>query len=606
MKKKLIIGLAVFGLIFSLGGVYIIFTIGKTTSTLTNLIMLHQVEMFREHLLLKIKKVQSDLALKNTRYARGTDAIISDAMDMDNAIARCFNCHHGSDVKQRLTALRGQIEEYKESLSRIITIRADVKRIEMEEDNALKIGEGLIAEVNSMIVATAGGLGQKTRIVLNSLNRTKAMLFILIALGPILTTALALVIIREYSKPINVLLHATRKLKEGNLDHRITGLKDEFGELAGSFNEMSYSLKEYWSKLEESERKYRLLFENARDAVFLLDAEKDYGKIIDANPAAAEMHGYCREELLNLNRTDLLYAEYSRRFRDRFMKALNEGMFVSESLHVRKDGVVFPVEVSASLVEIDGHKYFLTFDRDITERKQAEEKLIRTEQMKLCGEMAAGLAHEIKNPLAGIKASIQVLLDELNITEDDRLVLKTIIEEIHRIESLLNELLSFTRPIRPQMMSVNVNNIIESMLTVQTSPNDREIKVIKNIDASLPDIAADPMQIKQALLNLYTNAVEAMPHGGTVSIRTSADEHKGMLLIEIADTGAGITEEMKEKIFQPFFSTKPKGTGLGLAITKQIIEQHGGTINVSSSKGRGTVFTISLPLNNSVFLSDGE
>jgi len=358
---------------------------------------------------------------------------------------------------------------------------------------------------------------------------------------------------------------------------------------------MSHSLKEYWSKLEESERKHRLLFENAKDAVFLLDAERDYGRIIDANPAAAKMHGYSRYELLNLNRRDLLAPDHAKKFDERFKNAIHDKRFVAESIHVRKDGTVFPVEVSASLINIDGHKYFLTFDRDITERKQAEEKLIRTEQMKLCGEMAASLAHEIKNPLAGIMASIEVLHDELNITEDDRMVMKTIIEEIRRIESLLNELLNFARPVRPQRMPVNANNIIESILTVQASPKDREIRVMKNLDGSLPDIVVDPMQIKQALLNLYANAVEAMPDGGAVSIRTSADEHKGMVLIEIADTGAGITEEVKERIFQPFFSTKSKGTGLGLAITKQIIEQHGGIIHAYNNKEGGAVFTISLP-----------
>jgi two-component system sensor histidine kinase AtoS len=554
--------------------------------------------MFREHLLLNIKKVQSDIGMKNTRYAKGVDAIILDAIDMDNAVKRCFDCHHREEIKQRLVFLREQIEDYRDAVSRIITIRADVKRMEVEEDNALKIGEGLIAEVNNMIVATTIGLGQKTQLVLNSLNKTNTVLFLLIAIGPILTTALAFVIIKEYSRPIAVLLDATRKLKEGNLDYRIEGLKDEFGELADSFNEMSLSLKEYWSKLEESERKYRLLFENAKDGISMLDAETDYGKIIDANPALAEMHGYTRHELLNLNRRDLLVPEHAKKFDERFKKAIQDKRFVAESLHIRKDGVVFPVEVSASLVDIDGYKYCLTFDRNITERKQAEEKLVRTEQMKFCGEMAASLAHEIKNPLAGIMASIEVLHDELNITEDDRMVMKTIIEEIRRIESLLNELLSFARPVRSQMIPVNVNNIIESVLTMQTSAKNMEIKIVKSLDAPLPDIFVDPMQVKQAILNLYANAVEAMPNGGVVSIKTSANEHKGMVLIEIADTGTGITEDVKEKIFQPFFSTKSKGTGLGLAITKQIIEQHGGTIHAYNNKDGGAVFTILLPFAN--------
>lgn len=595
MKKKIIISLGIFSWIFFFGGIYMINMIEKTTAKLNEIIMLHQVEILRERLLIQIKRVQSDLSFKDTRFARSFNTIVMDVRSMAKAADTCSGCHHAGDVKKSLDDIMNQIGIYQDAISRVLTIRANAGRLAAEEDNALKTGEDLIAKVDSMIVMASSKLDEKTQAVLNKIARTKRILFIIIAASPLIATVLAFIFIKGFTKPMGKLLDATRKLKEGNLDYRIDGLKNEFGELAGSFNEMALSLKEYWSKLEESERKYRLLVENAKDAVFLLDAEGAYGKIIDANPAAAEMHGYSREELLNLNRKDLLAPDDAKKFDERFKKAIQDKRFVAESLHIRKNGTIFPVEVSANFININGHKYFLTFDRDITERKQAEAKLIRTEQMKLCGEMAASLAHEIKNPLAGIMASIEVLHDELNIAEKDRMVMKAVIEEIRRIETLLNELLIFARPLRPQMIPVNVNSIIESVLTMQAYTKDREIKVVKDLDESIPDITVDPMQIKQAILNLYANAVEAMSNGGSVLIRTSADEHRGMILIEVADTGPGITKDVKDKIFQPFFSTKAKGTGLGLAITRQIIEQNGGIIHACNNKEGGAVFTISLP-----------
>ena len=306
MKKRIVIGLAGFALIFFLGGLYIVFSINQATSTLDRLIVLHQVEILREHLLIEIKKVQSDLDLKNTRYARGVDIAVNDVRNMDQVSKACFSCHHTEEVENRLHDMERQVELYKNALSRVMTIRADVGRMEAEEDNAFKIGEELVGKVNSMIAIATVNLAKKTEASLSHIRNTKYVLYVLVGVEPFLALGLAYIFIGGFTKPIRVLLDATRKLKGGNLDHRIVGLRDEFGELADSINEMAGELTGHMKKLGESEKRYRMLFESAGDAIFIIDAEvPGRGRIVAANRAAAEMHGYTVDEMIGMNIGDL-------------------------------------------------------------------------------------------------------------------------------------------------------------------------------------------------------------------------------------------------------------------------------------------------------------
>ena len=203
--------------------------------------------------------------------------------------------------------------------------------------------------------------------------------------------------------------------------------------------------------IEESEKRYRLLFETAADAIFILEAEGDQvGRILQANQAAAAMHGYSVEELKNMRIQDLndpVPAALPRveriLKRDEWMKF--------EVNHRRKDGTIFPVEVSARLLETAGHNYILAMDRDLTERKQAEKELKRTERIRIAGELATGLAHEIKNPLASIMVFMERLSEESYLPEEDRDAVKKVIGEIERIEFLMQGLLNFARPPKPQL-----------------------------------------------------------------------------------------------------------------------------------------------------------
>jgi two-component system sensor histidine kinase AtoS len=603
MKRKIIVFFSIASLVFLVGGVYIVTSIERTTSELDGLIKLHQVEILREHLLIRIKRVQSDLNLRSTRYARDTDTFVTDVINMGAAVDICFRCHHTQDVTERLSDLKDHIQKYKDCLSRVLTIRANASRLDAEEDVAFKAGEELIAKVNTMIALTNAKLIGKTQAALDEIARTKIVLFLLVALGPFLAGVFAFVFIRGFTRPVNVLLNATRKLKGGELDYRVGPLKDEFGEVAESFNEMAGALKEQMYRIEESEKRYRMLFERAEDGIFIIAAEGgNFLQIIAANHAAAKMHGYTDNELLTLKMTDLDASDSAENVPSLVERILLGEWVNVELSHRRKDGAIFPVEVSAGLLELGNHKYILAFDRDITERKQAEETLQRAEQLKVAGDLAAGLTHELKNSLAGIKVSIEVLLDELLLTEDDKRVLMNMISEIRRIELLMRDLLNFARPSKPQLASVNINTVLDTAMTfslknVPASSGNGTINVVKELDEHMPRTMADPMQLQQVFMNLLLNAVEAMSEGGVLTVKTWYEPTGDSLQISIGDTGKGIDSESLARIFEPFFTTKPKGTGLGLAITKRLIEQHGGSIWVEGLL-KGTAFRIGLPVKH--------
>ena len=604
MKKKIIIILSLITLFFLLGGIYIISSIEKVTSRLDNLVVLYQVEILREHLLLELKKVQNDLSVKNTRYAKSANTVINNFRNMEHMADTCFDCHHSEEVLKRLNSLRSRINEYKNALNRVLTVSLNESRLEAEEDNAYRIGSDVIEQVNSMIVTTNAKLENKTQSTLQKITETKTMLYILIAAGPFLILGLGFIFIRGFTKPLNMLLNATRRLKSGDLDYKIEGLTAEFGEVATSFNEMSNSLKEHMLKIQESEKRYRMLFESAGDAIFILDTEgENAGKIISANRAAAEIYGYTIDELLKLNMIkDLDASDAVNDAPERIKRILNGEWIKTEIMHRKKDGAVFPVEMSAGLLEFMGHKYIIAFDRDITERKKIEETLKRAEQMKLVGEWAVGLTHEIKNSLAGIKISAEVLLEELSVSEEDKAIILKVVDEIKRIELLLKSLLSFAKPSKPQPLAVNVNEILDKTIDfslkqpIRSSNTAAKIDIVKDFDGNIPNTMADPLQLQQVFTNIFLNSAEALRNGGTITVKTSYDAGAGAIKVEISDNGAGIDKKILNKIFDPFFTTKSKGTGLGLAITKRIVERHGGEISVGNRPGGGVIFHISLPV----------
>ncbi|MEJ2492404.1 MAG: ATP-binding protein, partial [Desulfuromonadales bacterium] len=257
------------------------------------------------------------------------------------------------------------------------------------------------------------------------------------------------------------------------------------------------------------------------------------------------------------------------------------------------------VDLSMGWLPTEGQNYALSFCRDITDAMKAEEEMQRANQLALCGQMAAGLAHEIKNPLAGVKVSLDVLSDELDLQPEDKDLFARVINEINRMEKLLKNLLNFARPPQPQFDLVDINHLLENTLkNVQiTAPgiNGHKITFLSELSDNLPRVEADSSQLQQIFLNILLNAIDAIETEGTITVQTAIEEND-RIRIEIIDTGKGMSEASLEKIFSPFFTTKSKGNGLGLSICKRLIEQHHGTIEVTSQPDQGTRFTITLPL----------
>jgi two-component system, NtrC family, nitrogen regulation sensor histidine kinase GlnL len=247
--------------------------------------------------------------------------------------------------------------------------------------------------------------------------------------------------------------------------------------------------------------------------------------------------------------------------------------------------------------------------RDMTAQRSLADAGERGNRVGNLAAVAAGLAHEIKNPLGGIKGAAQLLAEELADSDTGKRFTALITREVDRVSGLLEQLLELTRPPRLRLAGVNVHRVLNEVLMLQRAAGDAALTVRLVFDPSLPEIWADEAQLHQVFLNLVKNALEAMGRAGTLTITTrivtdfhlrhAARDRGQFLSVEIEDTGPGIAPEDCERVFTPFFTTKSNGTGLGLAVTEHLVAQHGGTIGVESELGRGTRIKVRLPVTGS-------
>jgi PAS domain S-box-containing protein len=237
--------------------------------------------------------------------------------------------------------------------------------------------------------------------------------------------------------------------------------------------------------------------------------------------------------------------------------------------------------------------------RDLSDLRKLRENMRHMDRLASMGELTAGIAHEIRNPLAGIKTIAQALKGEM--AEDDPKVeyLERIIKEINRINQLLQDFFAFARPQRPRFITVDPRQVVERVVELLTrNLEEARIQVVRQYAGVLPNIQADPNQLHQVVLNLFINAIQAMTDGGVLRLGLSADNTQDppMVVLNVSDTGSGMTDDVRVKIFDPFFTTKPSGTGLGLSVTFKVVAEHHGFINVDSKPDEGTTVKVSLPL----------
>jgi len=344
------------------------------------------------------------------------------------------------------------------------------------------------------------------------------------------------------------------------------------------------------------------IVDRAGDAISVVDLE---GKILYWNEGAEQIYGYRKEEVLGKRLSDLLLPtdenlrKEEERTLDDWMARVQQGGVVPnvEVKRRTKDGREIVVSMTLSpLRDAEGRVIGASrICKDITHLKKAEERLLLSERLTSLGELTAGVAHELRNPLAGIKINTQILLRKSDLPEQEKRLLKNTLEGIEKIQKIVDDMLHFAKPKAAHFRSEEINEVVASSLVIfQNKLKKSNISLDFRKGENLPKVWIDTHQIQQVLVNLMLNAIQAMERGGTLTIRTFCEKDRGVG-VEVKDTGVGIPKPYLKKIFDPFFTTKSEGTGLGLSISLKILENHGATIDVSSEEGKGSTFTIHFP-----------
>jgi two-component system NtrC family sensor kinase len=348
--------------------------------------------------------------------------------------------------------------------------------------------------------------------------------------------------------------------------------------------------------LARSEARYRHLVESASDAIVTLDAN---GRFTTVNHAAENISGYKREELVGQWFAPMLPDDDLPKALAHFQQALSGETGLFESQFYRKDGEVRTISITYSTPQKD--EEVLCLIRDVTDQKMLQEQLIQSEKMSAIGQLVSGVAHELNNPLAGISAFAQLLLAEKRFPPDQRTAAETIYSEARRASRIVQNLLTFARQHKAEKGPTEINQVLDDTLELRGYElRVRGIDVRREYDDSLPDTMADAHQLQQVFLNLITNAEQAMEqreghhHRLTVRTRRNSDS----IRIEVEDTGAGIPPNLIERIFNPFFTTKPtgSGTGLGLSISLGIVREHEGRIWAENPPQAGARFVVEIPV----------
>ena len=500
------------------------------------------------------------------------------------------------------------------------------------------------------ILATPGGApGPRTLYLLVSydfsqrktLGEQRSVKLIVLVWSLFLAGFLAVMLLIRHAlarRRIGLVLSATEKLAAGDLSARV-GFRggDELATIGEAFDRMADQLQTTTQALETSraELEYRVeertaelakankqlereilvrmqaeeaarrdgdwlrsLIETSQDAVVSIDRR---GQIVLFNPAAERIFGYKAGEIVG-RKVNLLMAEpyawehdgyiseYQRTGKARAMGQTR--LFMAK----RKNGEQFPIEVSLTEVAADEKVPYAAFIRDVSERSRLQAQLLESERLAAIGTTAAKIGHEIANPLNGMYLTVQLLEQRLakEVAADGQITadVKKLRGEIARLNQLLQQFRALARREKYDFQPLHVADLLDDVITAQQPLCARlGIEIERHLEPDLPSINGDRDRLKQAILNLLNNSIEAMPAGGKIKIAGSASS--GMVAIQIADSGTGIPPDLD--IFEPFATTKKQGTGLGLVIVRQIITAHHGTISYSSDPGKGTVFVISLP-----------
>ncbi|QDV51300.1 hybrid sensor histidine kinase/response regulator [Gimesia fumaroli] len=438
---------------------------------------------------------------------------------------------------------------------------------------------------------------------------------------------------------------AVQMMKRGAVDYLIkddtfTSLLPTIVERALKKIKSEQILEIAQNALKQAEKRTRLIIDSAADGFISM---WDDGTILDWNKAAERIFGWSYKDAIEKNLIDMMMPEKHREaFKDKLFELRNEDHSLTqnkliEATALNKSGQEFPIEISASSASEGEPCVLNAFIRDISNRHMLESQLIQSEKLASLGQLAAGVAHEINNPVGFVKSNVGTLCEYVDIftqllslyeelsqairsgdkSQQDQLFkqiqtvreeedLTDILEDVKelltestdgliRVTEIVQNLKSFARLDEASIKEANINDGITATMKVVWNELKYKSEIVTDL-GEIPDIRCSPGQLNQVFMNLLVNAAQAIPERGTISIKTEATDSE--IIISISDTGVGIPEQELSQIFTPFYTTKPvgQGTGLGLSIIYGIIQKHNGNISVESEVGTGTKFTIRLPL----------
>jgi two-component system, LuxR family, sensor kinase FixL len=348
-------------------------------------------------------------------------------------------------------------------------------------------------------------------------------------------------------------------------------------------------------RLRESEARLRSIVDAAVDGIIVIDA---HGTVEAFNPGAERLFGYQAAEVVGRSINLLMpspYREEHDGYIDRYMKTgqariIGIGREVSA---LRKDGSSFPVHLSVGEMSLHGERKFSGILHDLSSRVQMEDRLREQAALARLGEMAAVIAHEVKNPLAAVRGAIQVVGGRLPHGSREADVMTDIIARIDTLNDLVKDLLLFARPPKPHLMPIDVTIVLGTTAAL-LSQDAAHAGVRIAMTGHAPPVMADAELLKIVFINLFVNSAQAMKGQGTITV--SVREADSACTVIVSDTGPGIPAEVRDRLFTPFVTTKARGTGLGLSTVKRIVEAHDGHVKVESPAGGGTRITVRLPL----------
>lgn len=649
MRNKIIFSLLSLFVLFFAGAALTMLYLYKTTSNLQAVINLHRVEIIRQDLVINAQTVQSHLYSFGTAFGQEVDVIADNVLELDKSARRCLECHHSKHITERLEEVVGLVEQYQDALSYLITTSANKERIERLRMVAIGIGTTLLDKVQEMAVIAGQKLNEKSVSSLKEINNSRIILIGTLILSFFIAIAIAVSMTKQVTAPIYELVDATRHLKTGEFGYttnfRGTG---EFKELIDSFNEMSRSLddsnKKIMRHLHSLSNLYSvtLTFHSItnvsdiyRELAFgaaelsgveqcglLLKQDEHFVHMypsVGVDPDGARLFKVAREAVLDAyltsnRRAFILNDEiYKSPFSEADKKLNVKNMML---VWIRRKGEligairlankragafteedVSPLAILANNVSValENAKLYENLMRQMQEIKDAQQQLVDAAKFVAIGELASNVAHEINNPLTSVLGYAELIKEEHDITNIHRDI-DVIERETLRARDIVRQLLEFARKRPLAIKSININDLLSDVIDLTVIQiRDADIRIERDF-GTVAIINGDENQLKQVFINLINNAVFAMKGSGVLGIATYMKED--VVNIRISDTGEGIPKENLSRIYEPFFSTKKeKGTGIGLSVTYKIIQSHKGRIDVESEIGKGTSFTVSLPVH---------